>query len=304
MKRLTIIIPAPLDKNLPIEVTKTIDKKKVEIIIERGNNPSINRNRGIKKAKTELVAFTNIHSKLAKNWYEEVIKFFDKNKEVSAVGGPQFTENDGKAFQRASGHALKSPFGSAVVSKRYKENKENLDSDETEITSANLICRKSVFEKVIFNEKLYPGEDPKFVEDIKNVGFKVAYSPRIVAYNQRRPGIMALAKQIYNYGVVRPKKESVKKTLAKPYFFVPTIFIIYLLSIIPLTTISKYFLIPLWAYIILNIIVMTKTYIKTNDLEAAIMLPVVFLTIHVSYGFGIFQGLVNKIFSPGERVYK
>lgn len=301
MKKIALVIPAPSDKNIQIEVIKNLEKKNFNIIIERGSNPSANRNRGIKKSKEELVAFTNIHSKLSNNWQEEVIKFFKNNPSIDAVGGPQFT-SDKEVFQRASGYAMQSLFGAAIVSRRYRKNKENLNSDETEITSANLICRKKVFKKVTFNEKLYPGEDPRFIQDLKKEGFKVAYSPKIIVYNKRRSDIISLAKQIYGYGLTRPKKESIKETITKPYFFVPTIFLIYLLSLIPLFILSRYFLLPLIAYAFLNIIAIINNIIKTKDFRASIIMPLIFLIIHLSYGLGIFEGLVNKVLSS-ERTY-
>ena len=49
----------------------------------------------------------------------------------------------------------------------------NLNADEKSITSANLICKKEVFKKIEFNSKLYPGEDPRFIEDAKAINKEI-----------------------------------------------------------------------------------------------------------------------------------
>jgi hypothetical protein len=299
MKRITVVIPAPLDKKIPIHAIKTIDKEKIAVIVERGSNPSENRNRGIRKSRTEFVAFTNIHSQLSKTWYDEVISFFKAHPKISMVGGPQLTPTDGSNFQKASGHALSSVFGSAVVRNRYNSKKVNMDADETTLTSANLICRKKVFSKVMFDESLYPGEDPKFVEGVREAGFRTAYSPRIIAFNQRRASIKTLARQIYGYGYVRPKKEKLTKTLTRPYFLAPTLFLIYLALLAPLLAISsnmeQLLLTPLYFYIALHAVFLIRIGIDERNILVLLWVPIVFLTIHLAYGWGFLRGLINNI---------
>ena len=48
-------------KNQTIKKEKSLkeNEMKIEVIIEKGLNPSVNRNRGVKKADTELIAFIN-----------------------------------------------------------------------------------------------------------------------------------------------------------------------------------------------------------------------------------------------------
>ena len=72
MKNVAIIIPLGSERELDIK--ESFDKfgKEIRLIIEKGPNPSENRNKGIKKAKTKLVAFLNAHSILTENWSKEV----------------------------------------------------------------------------------------------------------------------------------------------------------------------------------------------------------------------------------------
>lgn len=293
--KITIIVPIGEDRKLEILDSLKPHKNKITLIVEKGENPSKNRNRGIKKAKTELVAFLNAHSILTENWPKKVHEFFKAHPEIDIVGGPQLTSKNDSLFERASGHALSSIFGAAEVSARYKIKKLNLKANEKHLTSANLICRKKVFKKIKFDENLWPGEDPKFISDAINANFKVAYSPDIVIYHKRRPTIRALSKQIFNYGFTRTKKESLIETLKKPIFLIPSLFLMYLAFLPTLAFLHYLFIIPLLLYLILNIFFSILEAIKNTDLLAIFVIPLLFLIIHLSYGIGFLYGLLINI---------
>src|SRR3990167_9495797 len=100
MKKITIIIPLDPQKKLE-DLDLNINKKKADIVIVRGNNPSKNRNDGIKKSKTELVAFINAHTRLSNNWLGEVLEFFKENSAIDIVGGPQAGFEGGGLFSKS-----------------------------------------------------------------------------------------------------------------------------------------------------------------------------------------------------------
>ncbi len=289
MSKIALIVP--LSQDAEPEVLKSV-KGDIKVILERGGNPSANRNRGIKKAKTPFVAFANGHTLLFNDWHEKVLKFFKKHPEIDIVGGPELNSEKDNFFGRISGYALSSPFGAGGIWKRYGGKKINLNASETELTSANLICRSHVFKKIRFNENLYPGEDPRFIADAKAAGFKVAYSPDIKVSNKRRSNLPALSKQVFRYGKVRPQKEAFVETLRKPFFLVPSIFVLYLISLLFSNNII--YLIPLYIYVALLVIFTLYLSAKNNDALALIILPFIFITIHISYGLGFLYGLITK----------
>src|SRR3989338_3960692 len=290
MNKLTIIIP--LGKDRKLEALESIKRQTipVETIIERGANPSSNRNRGIKKAKSPLAGFINAHTILPEDWAARVVNFFESHPEIDVVGGPQLTPKNESFIGKASGYALSSVFGAAVASARYKPQKIMFDADERILTSANLACRKKVFKKINFDESLYPGEDPKFISDAKRSGFKIAYSPEIYVYHRRRASIREFARQIFNYGVTRPKKESFKETLKHPSFLIPPIFTIYIPLSLILYNFNTLFAYPLILYAVTNILFSLYECIKNKDIKVLPVLPLLFFIIHISYGIGFIYG--------------
>src|SRR3989344_1363659 len=288
--KISIVIAAAPDRNVEaLESLKNIDyaKKNYVIIVVKGLNPSENRNNGIKKAKGEIIGFIDDDALLHKDILKNAERFFSKYKDVDIIGGPQLTPKSDKWFARISGYALESYFGTNKMSKRYKIGKLDLDADENSLTSANCFVRKNVFKKINgFNVKLFPGEDPEFFAMAKKNGFKIAYAPNVVIYHRRRATLLKFMEQFFKYGYFRLKKEKEMKTRPGILFFMPSFFIIHLLMLPILAAMNKIFLAPLMIYILADLIVSLHIGIKKIDLPAMILLPFIFLLLHLSYGFG------------------
>lgn len=297
--KISTVIPASEDCNIcSIKSLKMQTKPPFEIIVKRGRNVSRNRNRGALEAKGDLIAFINAHTTLKANWVGEIENFFLKNPKVDVVGGPQLTPTENNLFGKVSGFALSSFFGAANLRKRYSPGKENLDAGEEDLTSANLICKREVFEKVLFDEALYPGEDPKFISDCKKNKLKVAYSPEIIAYNKRRESLSDLSRQFFNYGKARLKKESLCESLKHPLFLFPSLFLIYLLLVpfLLLTgndLVSLLCLFPVIVYFSIDFFIALCGTFKFRSLFAGACLYAIYPTIHLSYGLGFLRGFLK-----------
>jgi len=297
-----------LAPNREAEIVKSLKKinygkNNFEIIIERGRNPSKNRNKGTKKAKGEIVVFLDDDAIIDKNILKNAEKFFNKYPQIDIVGGPQLTPKDEKGFAKISGYALSCKFGAWKISNRYSGEKLILNADETMLTSANMFCKKKVFEKIRFNPLLYPGEDPDFIARAIKEGFKIAYCPEIIVYHRRRSNLLKLMKQIYYYGKTRPKKESLKETLKMPFFIVPSIFLVYLVFLLLFlifktnsSSLKLIILTPLLIYFILNLSFSLANSITNKDFFAIFLLPFIYFAIHLSYGLGFLISTLKNIF--------
>lgn len=319
MKFSLVIALAP---KRPTEVLKSIEKlnypkKDFEIIAIEGRNASINRNKGAAKSKGEIVAFIDDDAIVDKDLLKNAADFFKKHKEIGIVGGPQLTPEDDKGFARISGYALSSKFGGWKAANRYEGKKLNLKADGDSLTSANLFCRKEVVQKVKFDPALFPGEDPKFIEDARKKGFKVAYSPNLIVHHRRRPHIKQFIKQIFGYGKVGPFKESLSETLKKPFFLVPSIFLIYLILIIAFIisnpaivlhiagfskqpTVLGSLLWPLIIYLWLDLLFSIFETTRNEHTSALVPLFFIFPLLHLSYGAGRIYGYIKKLVIGGN----
>lgn len=323
-KKFTLVIPVAPERN--VEIMNSIQeldypKSDFDVIIVKGKNPSENRNKGAERAKGKIIVFLDDDAIIDKNYLKNLEKFFNEYIEIDVVGGVQLTPENDKAFAKISGYALGSIFGAWKISNRYVGKKLILNADETMLTSANLICKKEVMKKVKFDPRLFPGEDPKFIADAKEAGFNIAYNPELIIHHRRRPSIGGMIKQIFSYGKTRPQKESFFETLFKrPFFLIPSIFVLYLLILIfyslinismtgavigvngngKISVIFLIFILPLVLYIILSLFFSLYHSAKNKDYKAVFILPFIYLMIHLSYGTGFLISSIKKSFKKDE----
>lgn len=304
---ISVIVPLAPNRRSELRFIQDSIKKhkgKTILIYEEGFNPPRNRNIAIEKAKTPFLAFVNAHTSLNETWADEVLKFFKDHPEVDIVFGPQLTRENESLFGKVSGYALASYFGAADASRRYRIDNEKFDVIDKDVSSANMVCRKDVLKDLRFDENLYPGEESKIIAQALDRGFKTAYTPKIIAYQKRRDTTKDLAKQVFNYGRVRPLFESFITTLKKPIFLIPSIFLIYILFLPTLIFLHYLFLLPLILYILISVIVSITTSIKKNNPNTIFLMPYIFFIIHVSYGLGFIVGLTQKFINSKEQAKK
>jgi cellulose synthase/poly-beta-1,6-N-acetylglucosamine synthase-like glycosyltransferase len=304
--KFTLVIPVAPERDIEIlDSIKQLDYPKSEfhVVVIKSKNASSNRNKGAEKSKGEIIGFLDDDAILESDFLKNVEIFFAKYPWIDIAGGPQLTPKNEEGFAKISGYALTSKFGAAGVEGRYKKGKIKLNADERDLTSANLFVKKEVMNKVRFDENLWPGEDSKFIDDAKKHSLKVAYCPDFVIYHRRRATSKGLAKQIFNYGRTRTLKEGFFQTLKRPVFIVPSLFVIYLASLIVLTAVlnSAMFTLPLvllfaplGVYLVANLVFSAYEAIKNKDPSATLVLPYIFLAIHVSYGVGMIYGWLSK----------
>ena len=270
------------------------DRKKIEIIVKKGLNPSENRNNGVKDAKGEILAFIDDDAVVDGDIFKNAEEFFSLHKEIDLVGGPQLTPETDNFFAKTSGYVLESYFGSHEMSCRYKKCRENLNADETFITSANcFILRKSFLKTNGFNPDLYPGEDPEFFTRIKKSGLKIAYSPKLVVHHKRRNNLKGFCRQFYLYGKTRCLKERINKQKPGALFLIPMLFVGYLVIGGFFCLLHWGFLLPIMAYFLIDVAVSFSIGLR-RGLHRIPLLVVLFFLLHVSYGVGMIGYFLSR----------
>jgi len=290
-----IIFPDEADKKHSWPKTKIIASGKV--------GPAEKRDLALKHSSGEILAFLDDDAYPEKDWLEKAIKHFDDPK-VAAVGGPALTPSDDGVLQKVSGAVFESYIGGAGARERYLPIGKSHETEDW--PTVNLLVRRDVFEQVGgFDNIFWPGEDTKLCLDILHAGYKIIYEPEAVVYHHRRSDLLKHFKQIGNYALHRGHFAKIyPETSRKFFYFVPTLFDLYLVAIVILrvsegsrffTSIQNdIFVIPLIAYCFLlvvdGIIIATRW---RNPLIGLLTVPMIFLT-HVWYGIRFVQGLAVK----------
>jgi cellulose synthase/poly-beta-1,6-N-acetylglucosamine synthase-like glycosyltransferase len=263
----------------------------VKVIPTGSVTPGAKRNIGVANSVGEICAFIDSDARPEKSWLRNAISCF-KDSEVAAVGGPGITPPEDSLMQKASGYILSS-FMVGGLSSRYKSSGEAKESDD--IHSCNFIARKSIVEKIGWNEKYWPGEDSLMCLEIKKLGKKIVEAPNVTVHHHRRPLFKAHLKQISGFGLHRGffAKKYPENSLKLTYFL-PSLLILFLafggiISYFYPTFRAIYFSLLL-AYLILTLVNASLTK------DVKLFFPVWIGTIltHITYGAYFLIGLAKR----------
>jgi len=272
--------------------------KKIRIIPSGPVGPAEKRDLAAGHTRGDILAFLDDDAYPRRDWLKRAVKHFS-NPRVAAVGGPAITPANDTTGQKISGAVFESYLGGGGARNRYLSIGRAKEIDDW--PTVNLLVRKDVFVKIGgFDCAYWPGEDTKLCLDIFEAGHKIIYEPRAIVYHHRRAGVLKHLKQIGNYATHRgyfAKRHP--KTSLKLAYFVPTLFVLYLVFwILDLFGIwdlgfGIYFSIPIIIYIIgLFIDATIIGYRWKNIIIGFATIPIIFLT-HIWYGVRFVWGITK-----------
>jgi GT2 family glycosyltransferase len=166
-----------------VEELKKSAELNVRYVFEEKQGLSYARNRGIKEAKEEIIAFTDDDVIVDKNWVNNIIKVFNEN-DVSCIGGKILP-----IWEKPKPKWITADLYGYLALLDYGENPIYLDHPN--IWGANFIVKASMFRKYGGFEtsigrvpkKLYAGEETQFIRRLIDNGEKVLYIPDVVVHH-------------------------------------------------------------------------------------------------------------------------
>lgn len=236
----------------------------------------------------DVLARIDAHTKVMPEYSLNVMKDIKDGEMV--VGGvrPAIIEKD-TSWANVLLQVENSLFGSSINSSRRSEEKAYVK------TMFHAAYRREVLDKVgLFNEKLLRTEDNEFHYRIREAGYKLCYDPSIVSYQYARSDFKRMVKQKYGNGYWIGLTLKVCPGCISLYHLVPFAFVVAIL----LTTILSLF--GVWQLSALmwglyGLFAITNTIlsgIQNGFYLQHLIMPVLFLILHVSYGIGSFFGVI------------
>ena len=198
---------------------------------------------------------------------------------------------DDTATSKAIASALSSSFGMGNSYFRIGA------SQLKEVDTVPFGCfQKSIFEKIGgFDEELIRNQDDEFNARIIKNGGRIYLIPNLVVDYYARNKISKVSRMFYQYGLFKPL---VNKKLGSPATvrqFFPLLFVVGLivggLLSIPFAIIRYLYAAILLLYLLIALYFSMKEGIRNKDARLVFLLPCIFFTIHVSYGWGYLRGI-------------
>ena len=239
----------------------------------------------------DVLARIDAHTKVTAEYSERVMKNIQDGEMV--VGGirPCVIEKD-TPWANTLLQVENSLFGSSINSSRRSTEKTYVK------TMFHAAYRREVLDKVgLFNEKLLRTEDNEFHYRIREAGYKLCYDPTIVSYQYARSDFKRMVKQKFGNGYWIGLTLKVCPGCISLYHLVPFSFVLAIIATSVLTALGIWHLAALMWFLygmfaVVNTIV---SVVQNNFYMSSLLMPFMFLILHVSYGIGTFRGLVDKL---------
>ncbi len=303
MPSVTVIIPARPDE---AEVKAAAAARqleypadKLEILIARGKQPSVQRNAALRAAKGDLIYFLDDDSLPPPDTLRRAMEHFH-NPQVQMVGGPNLCPTDAPFLERVFALVLASWVAFGPSRARYARVGAARTTSEKELILCNLLGRRATMLKHGgFNEALYPNEENALMDNIQKAGGKLLYDPELFVWRRPRRSLGSFARMLKTYGRGRAEQFRETPTFGSALNFAPPLFLVYVLALVPLTLlVSKWALVPLAAYVVV-VILQVLALIPTGGIIRSFgALPLIVLT-HILYGYGFWRGLFTRLNLPG-----
>jgi cellulose synthase/poly-beta-1,6-N-acetylglucosamine synthase-like glycosyltransferase len=292
---ISVIVAAPPGKEDILSVATVREfSADLEIIIARGRQPSVQRNRAVVEAEGEFIYFLDDDSvPLPGNLKRALRHFADPN--VHLVGGPNLCPKDAPPLERAFGEVMGSWLAFGPSAARYRKLGEARESGEKELILCNMMIRKSEFLKHGgFDEALYPNEENALMDALQDDGGMLIYDPEFVVHRRPRSSMGAFGKMLMTYGRGRAEQFRLHPTLGSAPNFVPPLFCLYLVltPFLPLWMLS-----PLALY---AVVVLAQAVALNSCIVCSLprLVPLIVMC-HVFYGLGFWNGLFTSLKTGG-----
>ncbi|MCX6827599.1 MAG: glycosyltransferase family 2 protein, partial [candidate division Zixibacteria bacterium] len=244
-------------------------------------------NLGIRSAKGDYIIRMDAHAIYPREYVSKCIEYALKT-DADNVGG--VWETVGKDYVgEAIALALTSKFG--VGNAIYRT-----EQFEGYVDTVPFGCfKRSVFARAgMFNEKLVRNQDIEFNSRIRRAGGKIFLTTQIKSSYYCRNNMIDLWKQNYangywNIKTIRENPHSLSVRHFIPLFFVASVALFALLGLF--FSLGRWLLaLDLGAYLIANLIFSIRAPLKYWPI-----MPLVYLSLHISYGLGSIVSLVKTI---------
>jgi cellulose synthase/poly-beta-1,6-N-acetylglucosamine synthase-like glycosyltransferase len=272
-------------------------QEKLEIIVARGKQPSVQRNAGMKAARGELIYFLDDDSVPPPDNLKRAAVHFSRP-EVKMVGGPNTCPENAPSLEQVFALVLAS-WALASSRARYASVGQIRETSEKELILCNLIARRdALLELGGFNEALYPNEENALMDELQKRGGKLIYDPKFLVARRPRSNLRSFSRMLMTYGRGRAEQFRLHPTFGSVLNFIPPLFLVYLVAtplfFVASPVLARFLLVPLGVYC-LAVFAQAMVFAVTGHIwRSMAAAPLIGLT-HVLYGFGFWRGLFTKL---------
>lgn len=249
---------------------------------------SAGMNIGIKHASGDCFLKVDCHSHIERDFVLQNVEVIKNGEKVCGGPRPNIIENVDN-FSKALLLVEENMFGSGFANYRKQSNVKYVKS------VFQGMYKREVFEKVgLLDELVGRVEDNEIHYRIRNAGYKIAFSNKILSYQYTRPTIKSMLKQKFSNGYWIGKVSHVYPKCFSLFHFAPFVFVVSIIVLLLLFPLLPYlFLGLLLVYLTVIIVISVVTIIKNPFSFYNLLIPFLIIMVHFSYGIGTIKGVIE-----------
>ncbi|MBP6822088.1 MAG: glycosyltransferase family 2 protein [Acidobacteria bacterium] len=306
-ERMEIIIADGMSTDTTREIIQSFQSRfaNIRLIDNPGKIAPTGLNRATEMAAGEIIARVDGHCEIAPDYISRAVEHLqneEPNGIVDGVGGPIETIGE-TATAEVIAAAMSSAFGVGNSAFRTVKDKTMLaDSIAFPVYTRLIIERAGGYD-----EELVRNQDDEYNYRLRKLGAKLLLAADVRSRYYSRGTMQKLFKQYFQYGFWKvrvlqkhPRQMSVRQ-------FIPPAFVLSLLCSLCIAAISWVgwwiFAGIIGCYLTVNLLASVRISLSSSPRPLQFfLLPVVFASLHLSYGLGFLVGFVK--FAPRWRMRK
>lgn len=268
------------------------DFQRVLVLENAGKTQPCGRNVMLKNYTGDAVVEVDAHASIPGDFISKNVGVLESGEMVCGGRRPNIIEGE-THWKKTLLLAETSLFGSGVAPYRQS-------TKEQYVTSIfHGMYRREVYETVgLYDVRLPRAEDNDMSERIRRAGYRIRYVPDIVSYQYARSSLGQMLRQKYLNGYWIGKTMGINPKCFSIYHFVPFAFVLGIL----VTTVLAFLGWPVFAAVMWGLYGLAALgfsaaeWIKPPFWVQKLLLPALFLLLHLGYGAGTLVGLIEMPF--------
>lgn len=232
------------------------------------------------------------HASIPQDFIAKNVANLESGEMVSGGQRPNIIDGD-SSWKKTLLMAESSMFGSSFALYRRSNAKRYVTS------MFHGAYRREVFDQAgNYNEKLFRTEDNEMSYRIRHAGYKMCYDPNIISYQHTRSTLVKMLKQKYLNGYWIALTLSVRPKCLSLYHFAPLCFVLAIVGtgIMAISGMAQPALLLLSCYLVADLLMTIQAIVQGGFKFTHLFLPLLFPSLHISYGIGTIVGLFHLPF--------
>lgn len=254
------------------------------------------RNEAIPLANGEWICFLDDDVQVRGDYFDIADQTRENFPSAGVFGGPDSTNENATTFQNSVSIAYASYFCMGSTNRRHSRiGQAYQNADERFFILCNLWIRSTLLKPGVykFPSELNRNEENVLLAELYAAGAQMVYQPDLVVLHERKKSFRELWQPIFRSGYNRFKSFFLDTSNVSLTFFVPMLFVYYLLALVvrPNLMLSA----PLLLYVVLNFLFSFVVAKKAKHISHVPLAMAITFFVHVAYGLGSIAGSMGEL---------